>query len=731
MTDEQKEAPQEETPAQTLFWKRLRRGNPDLGERFVKGTYRCPAHDDQRASLGVWYEGSRVRVKCHAGCNPDTILKRLGIAWIDLSDDGPAHGKPLEATYTYTDQDGAPLFRKLRYAGKDFRYQHYDADTDTWRWGRGQKTPHVLYRLPEVLEGVRAQERIWFVEGEKDADALAAAGQVATCNHRGASENWREEYAPPLRGAYVTVVADRDEAGRAHARKVYHALADVAAEVLLVEPVVNRPHADAADHLAAGHSLDDFTPLDPGATDSPTPAEEVLPEVMRDEGDVILKEVEATLRRYVAYSNPHHAVTVALWVAHTHAVDCCDTTGYLHFTSPEPESGKSRNLEVVECLAARAWMVVKPSEAVFYRKLEADHPTVLLDEVDELFKDKADPLGLVGILNVGYRRRAGKVPRCVPGPAGTIELQEFNVFGAKALAGIRELPGALRTRCIPIRLQRRGKDQAIERFRDRDAQALDPLRLRLAAWVACVRADLFAAEPELPEALSDRQADCWEPLLAVADVLGGDWPDRARAAAVAIHGRDPVATPSTGVLLLEHIREAFTAAQSDRLPTESILRALCDREDGPWAGWWERDVRDGRVKGPAARLRGLLKPYGIDPKVLKLSSGSTARGYLSSMFEQAWKRYLPQEPSQNTKPGNSAGQQPNGDVTPSAGVTSLQASDLHGSVVSSPEPDSEGYGPCARCRTGRAKVYGDEASQLCGDCKSFMEQDTPDHGDHA
>jgi 5S rRNA maturation endonuclease (ribonuclease M5) len=147
-----------------------------------------------------------------------------------------------------------------------------------WVWGRG-KAPYTLYRLPRVAEAVAAGERVFLVEGEKDVDALERAGVAATTAPGGAGKVWRPEYSEALCGAYVTIVADRDEAGRKHARKAAEALADVAAEVVVVEPAVNRPHADASDHLAAGFGLDDFAPLSPAlpsdepATVQPVPAE--------------------------------------------------------------------------------------------------------------------------------------------------------------------------------------------------------------------------------------------------------------------------------------------------------------------------------------------------------------------------------------------------------------------------------------------------------------------------
>jgi hypothetical protein len=272
------------TPAQAGFWRKLRQHDRSIPETFTPGDYRCPAHDDQRASLSVDYKGNRVLWHCQAACAPEAVRRRLGIAWVDVDDYGGAIGKQHTATYTYTDAAGVPELRVLRYDPKDFRVQR--REDGEWVWGRG-KAPYRLYQLPRVAEAVQAGERVWLVEGEKDADAMTEqAGAAATTTPGGAGKTWRPEYTEALRGAYLTIVADRDEAGRKHARTAYAALVEVAAEVVLVEPNLNRPHADAFDHLAAGFGLDDFAPLAPGsdgdASLSPVESAATVPPVPAD-----------------------------------------------------------------------------------------------------------------------------------------------------------------------------------------------------------------------------------------------------------------------------------------------------------------------------------------------------------------------------------------------------------------------------------------------------------------
>jgi antitoxin (DNA-binding transcriptional repressor) of toxin-antitoxin stability system len=146
------------------------------------------------------------------------------------------------------------LYEVTRAAGKQFRQRVPDPTRKGgWRWQLGD-TRRVLYRLPEIIEAVAAGEPVYVTEGEKDANALVAAGVQATCNVGGAGK-WRQEYAATLAGAVVTVVADRDDAGYKHARQVVASLAGVAAAVEIVEAAAGK---DAADHLSAGKTTAEF-----------------------------------------------------------------------------------------------------------------------------------------------------------------------------------------------------------------------------------------------------------------------------------------------------------------------------------------------------------------------------------------------------------------------------------------------------------------------------------------
>ena len=231
---------------------------------------RCPAHDDHRASLSLGRgDDGKALVYCHAGCDYADILDSLGVDVRSVPSNGLG---ALVAQYVYQSENGEPLVRVSRYSTKEFRQEHWDADTKAWVSGIGS-TRRVLYRLPEVSAAVSRGVPVYILEGEKDVDNFRATvtGAVATTLLGGAGK-WRDSYAEPLVGAHVVVVPDRDDPnpktgrrpGVEHAELLLDKLRGWVDSISIRWP---REGKDFTDHINAGYGLDDLLNEEPISSD--------------------------------------------------------------------------------------------------------------------------------------------------------------------------------------------------------------------------------------------------------------------------------------------------------------------------------------------------------------------------------------------------------------------------------------------------------------------------------
>jgi hypothetical protein len=346
----------------------------------------------------------------------------------------------------------------------------------------------------------------------------------------------------------------------------------------------------------------------------------------------LLDDVAELLARYVRFPSPAHRDAVALWTAHAHAVEAFDTTPRLALLSAEKASGKTRTLEVLQLLTPAPLLSLNISAAAMFRLVETDRPTLLFDEVDAIFGPKAkEHEDVRALLNAGYRRGA-TVPRCV-GEGAKMKVKSFRVFAPAALAAIGELPDTVMSRSVVVRMKRRAAHEHIEPFRHRRvAPSGHHLRDELARWAATAIPGLRELDPVMPEGVNDRTADTWEPLIAVADVAGGDWPQRARAAAVTLLEGEAGDDGSRGVRLLADIRSVFETVATDRLASADLAAQLATIEEAPWGDIYGRPLD---ARGLARRLR----PFGIRPDSVRFEDG-TLKGYQRAWFEDAWSRYL-------------------------------------------------------------------------------------------
>jgi hypothetical protein len=370
-----------------------------------------------------------------------------------------------------------------------------------------------------------------------------------------------------------------------------------------------------------------------------------IPEDIAAETRNMLNAVERFLGKFVAYPSVHEHRAHTLWIAHTHLMECWESTPRIAFLSPEPGSGKSRALEVTEPLVPRPIHSVNTTPAYLFRKVSdpAGLPTILYDEIDTVFSGPqrgGDTEAVRGMINAGHRKGA-TAGRCVV-RGKVIETEELEAYCAVALAGLDDLPDTIMSRSVVVRMRRRTADEDVAPWRPRlNRPEAQRIRNRLEDWAVQAKQALAGDDwwPEMPAGVEDRDADVWEALLTVADLAGGQWAQNARASAVALVAASKRNTPSVGILLLQDISKVFEQSYeaNPKLHTDAILSGLVRISDSPWS-----KIRKGQPID-ANTLARMLRRYGIAPKPQRIGQ-HVFKGYAKDQFADAWKRYpLPVE----------------------------------------------------------------------------------------
>lgn len=356
------------------------------------------------------------------------------------------------------------------------------------------------------------------------------------------------------------------------------------------------------------------------------------------DGAALLSEVSAHINTYMSMTASQN-IAVTFWTMHTHAFAAARSTPYLLISSAEKESGKSTLLEVLEQIVRNKWRTSRTSAAVLPRKIEDQKPTLLLDETDQSLKSSKEyAAALTGALNDGYRYN-GATSLCVVEKGSAITYRDFSLFCAKAIAGVGSLlDDTTVSRCIPIRLKRQKRDAAKAEF---DPDEVEPyafgLRDRLAAWGAAHIDTLAKLKPEFPKELGGRQRQVTKPLLAIADVVGGDWPTRLRSALLELYSSISAEDQSHGVALLKDIRLVFAEKQLESIGSKDLVAALNTLDDRPWS-----EANHGKPITPTY-LSKHLQRYEISPHQI-WHAGANIRGYEKADFKDCWERYLKVDP---------------------------------------------------------------------------------------
>ena len=374
-------------------------------------------------------------------------------------------------------------------------------------------------------------------------------------------------------------------------------------------------------------------------------------------GADLLNELRDVINRYVILPEMA-AEALALWIVHTYAFTLRQVTTYIGVVSPEKRCGKTTLLELLALLANRSLTAANISPSALFRVIEQTKPTLLIDEADTFLQGRDE---MAGILNAGYRKGNSYVVRVAErkshgthsggasytsphsvtpefgawtgeGPNGTqgaTEFAKYSCWCPKVMAAIGRLPDTLADRCIVITMQRKMPGEKCERMRELHAE---DYRKRCADFVREHSEAIAQARPETPSGLNDRAADIWEPLLAIADLAGGEWPQLARQAAQQLSASDDEIT-LVGYFLKD-IRSLMLNSKVDRVLSRDIIRVMNPMHDRPW-----EDLRRGREINEWW-LGWQMRDLGIRSKYIRIGE-TVARGYLLEDIEAAFRRYVP------------------------------------------------------------------------------------------
>lgn len=341
---------------------------------------------------------------------------------------------------------------------------------------------------------------------------------------------------------------------------------------------------------------------------------------MTAKAQTIIDAILDHVRTYVHFGNPDHAIVVALWILHTWTFSPSFprspyTTPYLYVYSDGPESGKTRLIETIKPLCRNSEQVGSMSAAAMYSLIEDVRPTLLIDEVDTVFRDRSSKNeDLRNTLNTGYThngytfRKMGR------------EVEKFSTFCAKLLAGIKginvEIPETVQTRSIPIHMVK-SEGRVKPRYEFQAGPLAEELADEISAWITANGEAVIDYMPEPIESMGDRAFEISMPLLQLAHALGVE--QEAREALIRLLA-PPKPKEKPEIAMLRTIREYFDASGLDKAYSRDLAELF---------GWTTK------------HLSQMLKPFGIDgSNTMSLPGRKPAKGYWKSQFQDAWSKYL-------------------------------------------------------------------------------------------
>ncbi len=358
---------------------------------------------------------------------------------------------------------------------------------------------------------------------------------------------------------------------------------------------------------------------------------------------LLFDDVADIILRFIVLDQ-EQADAATLWVAHTYLTEVADNSPLAIINAPEKACAKTLFQTLIGRMSYRPLPASNASLSALFRAVERWGPTILIDEADTFFRDNSE---LHGMVNAGYQR-GGFVLRS-EAAGDNFEPRMFSVYGAKSIAGIaleRHLPDSTMSRGIVFNLRRKLPHETVERMRHADGRMFERIAAKMTRFANDYSQQVRLARPRLPDELSDRAQDNWEPLLAIAECAGPEWLQRATAAALKLSSASE-ASASTGNELLADIQQVFQGRSSSKISTVNLIEALVLDDEKSWATY-----NRGKPLSPR-QLAQKLAIYGIGSKTVRLSPLLTPKGYDLDQFADAFARYLA-APEKLPQQGNAA-----------------------------------------------------------------------------
>jgi hypothetical protein len=334
------------------------------------------------------------------------------------------------------------------------------------------------------------------------------------------------------------------------------------------------------------------------------------------------------LRQHIIFENGTYPDAIALWIVGTYLMDDWILYPKLYIHSPERECGKTSLLCLVEAFSYNARMAGSITPAAFYRIIESDKPTLLIDEADITIRGN-DPLN--GIINAGHTRRTAVVLRTEPTDDGKHKTIEISVWAPQAFAGIGTQRDTFLSRSIKIKMRRKMVAETVATAPIDYFEKNQELRQCLKSWADNEGKCLGQLEVSIPRTASDRVIDNWKPMFQIANSLGDDWPNRVRVAFNELEVSNKENNPlSEGTELLTDIRLFIESHNSTEVPAAELLSYLVMKQDSEW-------FQHNRGKPITQKwLSRMLKGYGVYTERRR-----HANVYEVGKLQEAFARYLP------------------------------------------------------------------------------------------